>query len=103
MPLSPTSRSALLDAARAALLSRLNPAAGSVPPPPDGMPELLHPAGCFVSLHEQFTHRLRGCVGKLDPDQSLWQTVCETAGDVLRDPRFIMMPVTTSDVPNLEI
>jgi AmmeMemoRadiSam system protein A len=103
MPLSPPSRSALLDAARASLLSRLNPAVASVPPPPEGIAELLQPAGCFVSLHERFSHRLRGCVGKLDPEQSLWQNVCATAADVLRDPRFIMMPVTMNEVPNLDI
>ena len=103
MPLSATSRSVLLDAARASLLSRLNPAVAAVPPPPEEMPELFQPAGCFVSLHERFTHRLRGCVGKLDPEQSLWQTVCATAADVLRDPRFIMLPVTFNEVANLEI
>jgi AmmeMemoRadiSam system protein A len=66
-------------------------------------PELATPAGCFVSLHERITHRLRGCVGRLDPEMPLWRAVRETAGDVLRDPRFTDTPVTPPDVPLLQI
>ena len=29
-------------------------------------PALAHRAGCFASLHELHTHRLRGCVGQLE-------------------------------------
>jgi AmmeMemoRadiSam system protein A len=66
-------------------------------------PSLTTPAGCFVSLHEKETHRLRGCVGRLDPEMPLWRVVRETAGDVLRDPRFTDMPVTAADLPILEL
>ena len=65
--------------------------------------ELTTPAGCFVSLHERVTHRLRGCVGRLDPEMPLWQVVRETAGDVLRDPRFTNSPVTAAEIPSLEL
>src|SRR5829696_4674578 len=65
--------------------------------------ELTTPAGCFVSLHEKVTHRLRGCVGRLDPEMPLWRVVRETAGDVLRDPRFTNAPVTADEIPSLEL
>jgi AmmeMemoRadiSam system protein A len=65
--------------------------------------ELTTPAGCFVSLHERVTHRLRGCVGRLDPEMPLWRVVRETAGDVLRDPRFTNAPVTADEIPSLEV
>jgi AmmeMemoRadiSam system protein A len=70
---------------------------------PTSDPALLASAGCFVSLHEKDTHRLRGCVGRLDPELPLWRVVRETAGDVLRDPRFTDMPVTAADVTILEL
>jgi AmmeMemoRadiSam system protein A len=127
VPLSPAQRTLLLNIARAGLLDRLM----TTPPPPaspladEGVapdadeeqvraaspddhapttdPALTSPAGCFVSLHEIDTHRLRGCVGRLDPEMPLWRVVRETAGDVLRDPRFTDMPVTAADVAILEL
>lgn len=113
VPLTQAQRNLLLDIARRGLLDKLIPGAdagaagaadadaGNVTEPVDT--ELTTPAGCFVSLHERQTHRLRGCVGRLDPDLPLWRTVRETAGDVLRDPRFTDAPVTAAEVPSLEI
>jgi AmmeMemoRadiSam system protein A len=126
VPLSPAQRKLLLDIARAGLLDRLM----TTPPPPSPRadenaapdadeeqdppasrdddapttdPALMAPAGCFVSLHEIDTHRLRGCVGRLDPELPLWRVVRETAGDVLRDPRFTDTPVTPADIAILEL
>jgi AmmeMemoRadiSam system protein A len=100
--LSPAGRARLIQIARDALLQTLTAggAAETADPPGD---ELSTPAGCFVSLHEHSTHRLRGCVGRLDPNLPLAQAVSETAADVLRDPRFVTQPVTLHDVPDLEI
>lgn len=78
-------------------------AATDAPDAPTTDPSLTTPAGCFVSLHEKITHRLRGCVGRLDPEMPLWRVVRETAGDVLRDPRFTDTPVTADDIPILEL
>jgi AmmeMemoRadiSam system protein A len=69
--------------------------------PPD--PELSQPAGSFVSLHELQTHRLRGCVGRLDATISLWECVRQTAVSVLRDPRFVNHPITATDLSLLTI
>jgi len=128
VPLTPAQRDLLLNLARAGLLERLASAGGSAPErdgpqdrvsevaaatagahkadddhTPTSDAELTTPAGCFVSLHEKVTHRLRGCVGRLDPEMPLWRVVRETAGDVLRDPRFTDTPVTVDDLPILEL
>src|SRR5688572_8577288 len=102
--LSPASRAALLDLARAALRARLEP--GSIERLPAIEPasaELLLPAGCFVTLHERQTHRLRGCVGRLDPEKALWQSVYFTAADVLNDPRFVNDRVQAAEQKEIEI
>ena len=106
MSLSPASRARLLNIARAALLEKVT---GEMPSQAREFPdesvsaELNVPAGCFVSLHEHRTHRLRGCVGRIDPQAPLAETVRKTAADVLHDPRFTTHPVTAGDVPELEI
>src|SRR5438270_11750810 len=66
-------------------------------------PALVQPAGCFVSLHEQRTHRLRGCVGRLDASGPLARVVQETAVNVLGDPRFVESHVRLDELPNLDI
>src|SRR5689334_1994917 len=102
--LSPTARAALLDLARSALRERLTPATTGEPfPAPPLLQELLAPAGCFISLHERSTHRLRGCVGRLDPEKPLWETVYLTSAETLRDPRFVNQPVTAEELDNLEV
>jgi AmmeMemoRadiSam system protein A len=104
MELSETNRSVLLDLARERIRQILSTA--SVPDsntcePAD--PELLRAAGCFVSLHEAGTHRLRGCVGRLDATQPIWLAVQQAAESALNDPRFSTDPVTLAELSNLEI
>jgi AmmeMemoRadiSam system protein A len=99
---SPACSTALLDVARAAVLARLKPDA-DLPFVPPTHEEMLKPAGCFVTLHEHKTRKLRGCVGRLDADQPLWQTVFQTAGDVLHDPRFVDDPVKAAELEALEL
>src|SRR6186713_3028007 len=101
--LSPPSRAALLHIARSGVRSRLEPGNSETPVVPTDAAELLQPAGCFVTLHELVTHRLRGCVGRLDADKPLWQTVFLTASDVLNDPRFTTQPVTADEQNSLEL
>lgn len=71
--------------------------------PPDLDPMLLQPAGCFVTLHESTTHRLRGCIGRLDTAQPLLPTVEHMAQAVLEDPRFVDHPVAPEELPHLEL
>lgn len=66
-------------------------------------PVLLTEAGGFVSLHEIGSHRLRGCVGRLQANAPLIRTVAETAAHVLEDPRFVNQRVTLGELPRLDI
>jgi AmmeMemoRadiSam system protein A len=91
----------LLDAARETIRRALRGDANDVRAVPD--PALMLPGGCFVSLHELQTHKLRGCVGRLDSSQPLWSCVHNSALGVLEDPRFDEDPVRLADLPKLEI
>ena len=103
MPLSPPSRAALLDLARTVIRHRLQGNADDPDIPAPDNPELLQPAGSFVSPHEIDNHRLRGCVGRLDAATSLFDSVKHTAASVLKDPRFLDHPVMLEDLPSLLI
>lgn len=101
MVLSTDQRRLLLDAARETIRRRL---AGDRTPPrscPD--PAMLEHGGCFVSLHESETHRLRGCVGRMEATKPLWTAVQHAAAGVLDDPRFRDEPVGLNELPQLEV
>src|SRR5438105_3893738 len=100
MQLTSEQQALLLDLARGAIRCALSP--HPVPHLPED-PQLHQPAGCFVSLHELRTHRLRGCVGRLDAKGPLAQTVAVMAQAVLEDPRFLMDPVMLGDLPMLDL
>ena len=91
----------LLNTARLVIRANLRGEQFPIPQVTDSM--LLGVAGCFVSLHEIGSHRLRGCVGRLQAAAPLIQSVVETAANVLCDPRFTNYPVTMQDLPGLEI
>jgi AmmeMemoRadiSam system protein A len=76
---------------------------GAPPIAPPADPALHQPAGCFVSLHHLITHRLRGCVGRLEPQGPLYHVVARTARAVLSDPRFRASRVTLDELPMLSI
>jgi AmmeMemoRadiSam system protein A len=102
--LTPAGCAELIDAVRITLRHRV--CAGSAPVMDDASParsELYQPAGCFVSLHERTTGRLRGCVGRLDASLPLWQVVREVACSALEDPRFVDDRVTPGDLEVLEV
>jgi AmmeMemoRadiSam system protein A len=108
MELTADQRRALLEVARRTIRSALaehTPAAHAAPPSPITTedPVLRQPAGCFVTLHNRHTHRLRGCVGRLDSRHPLIDAVQQAAGNVLHDPRFVSFPVTPQDLPELEL
>jgi len=101
MQLSAEQSARLLTIARSAIRHTLR---GEPPTPLDESdPALTQPAGCFVSLHEQRTHRLRGCVGRLDANGPLARVVQETAVSVLGDPRFPDRRLRTEDLPDIDI
>ncbi|MFI5258357.1 MAG: AmmeMemoRadiSam system protein A [Candidatus Limnocylindrales bacterium] len=72
----------------------VDPISGPVPP------ALAAPAAAFVTLHEH--GELRGCIGLMRFDVSLWLNVREAAvAAALDDPRFL--PVDESELPALEL
>lgn len=93
---------ALLHAARTAIRETLR-GSGQIVIPLTDDPILSMPAGCFVSLHEQGTHRLRGCIGRLQTSDPLIKTVYETAINCLQDPRFRNSRVTLTELTRLEL
>jgi len=75
---------------------------GRTPPPmptprgPGRMPSI-------VSLHHLTTRRLRGCVGRLEARDPVYQAVAQAAIDVLDDPRFRHTRVTRDELAMLEL
>ncbi len=57
--------------------------------------------GAFVSLHHG--RRLRGCVGRFNPETGLAATVQAMAVAVLSDQRFRQVAVTLDELPRLHI
>ncbi len=66
-------------------------------------PALSRRAGCFVSLHTRISHQLRGCVGHLESDEPLEQSVAEVSQNVIHDPRFAKDPVRLEELDWLEL
>ena len=91
----------LMDLARSVIRSALSREQVVIYVPADTV--LHQPAGAFVSLHARQTHRLRGCVGRLDATQQMYQAVAHAAQSVLGDPRFGSDRVTLAELPNLTL
>jgi AmmeMemoRadiSam system protein A len=101
MNLPPEQTGVLMNLARSTIRAVLAEQECGMATPDD--PALLQPAGCFVSLHELISRRLRGCVGRLDARDPVYLAVSDSARSVLRDPRFDGEPVTLDELPRLEL
>jgi AmmeMemoRadiSam system protein A len=102
MMISEEHRQILLDAARTAIRQALRGAPNyKIPGTTD--PVLTMQAGCFVTLHEIGTHRLRGCIGRFQATDPLIKTIHETAQSALYDPRFRSNPITEAELPRLDL
>jgi len=99
--LSAEAGQALVDAARNVLELSLRARAG--PPPSQALkrhPELSQAKGVFVTLRKR--GQLRGCIGRIETDEPLADTVPVVALDsALRDGRF--QPVTASELPEIHV
>ena len=104
MSYTPVQRRFLLNVARDAIRSVLtgDPCAA---PPPDRIEDaaLRVPAGCFCSLHEIASRRLRGCVGRLEARDAVLLAVHDAAVSVLADPRFDDLRVTIDELRVIEL
>ena len=98
--LSPGDRKRLLELARQAVRDA---AARRAPPPVNDTtlpPQLATPKGVFVTLTEDGD--LRGCIGHIFPQMSLYAAVAENARSAaLHDPRF--QPVSPREVDHIAI
>jgi AmmeMemoRadiSam system protein A len=96
LPLSEADERQLLELARRSIEQ-----SNAEPPGEESCPAALRqPAGAFVSLHKH--GRLRGCVGHIEAQTPLFQTVWECASAAaFRDPRFD--PVCPVEFPDLRI
>ncbi len=95
-----TARALLLDVAREAILSHVR--RGGLPEfdIPDG--PLCDELGAFVSLH--MDGQLRGCIGRLEGEGPLYQTVAEMAvAAATQDDRFEPLPATDLRHTEIEI
>jgi len=105
MNLSPEHSVALLNLARQTIRAALGGPTGDDGPARENFQDadFNQPAGCFVSLHELSSKRLRGCVGRLEAREPLHLAVADAARSVLEDPRFNENPVTLAELPSLEL
>lgn len=103
MDLSPGHRQLLLAVAKQTMRRAL----GGADEPPVAVdrddPEMAQAAGCFVSLHRLQSHRLRGCIGRLDAHGALIEALRQAAEGVLEDPRFTNAPVSLEELAHLSI
>jgi AmmeMemoRadiSam system protein A len=94
--LSPGTRRALLDLARRSIAAHV---AGEPEPSAEGP---AAPQGAFVSLKTRDRGRLRGCIGHVDGDQPLAETVRRVAvAAAVEDPRF--PPVSADELDSLRL
>jgi AmmeMemoRadiSam system protein A len=101
MELSAATQKSLLDVACDVIRRKLGAAPLGAALPDD--PSLSQPAGCFVSVHRNDTHSLRGCIGLMESGKPLAQTVLGAAEAVLGDPRFVHQPITLPELPVLNV
>lgn len=68
--------------------------------PEDVSPAVLEKAGCFVTLHKKGA--LRGCIGTIEPVQSLVKGVQENAiNAAFKDPRFSSLKI--EELPDIDL
>ena len=97
MTLSPDDRRVLLDVARRALEARVERRA---PPPVERGGALDWECGAFVTIHCR--GELRGCLGRIDVDAPLAETIAHLAAVVSdSDPRFA--PVSAFELPDIDL
>lgn len=90
-------RRMLLDLAHRAIEAALDGRELDLKPPSE---HLGQPRGAFTTLHIE--GRLRGCVGYVVANYSVWRTVAETAvAAAFYDTRFY--PVTSEEAPRLKV
>ncbi len=104
--LAPADKRALLDIARTSIRQVLE--RGVAPKPAQFAARcseaMCREAGCFVTLTEKESHRLRGCIGEIQAFRPLFEAVSARAVDsAFRDPRFPSLTPAEFDRISIEI
>ncbi|MBP1668684.1 MAG: hypothetical protein H6Q21_1050 [Bacteroidetes bacterium] len=98
--LSPKDKRELLSLARSTIETYLSKGEKIKPRAEDYSESLKTPAGAFVTLHKE--GQLRGCIGRFEPGNPLYEVVQEMAiASATRDTRF--MPVTLEELTRIQI
>jgi AmmeMemoRadiSam system protein A len=100
--LTPECQKELLGLARSTIAGYLK--SGTMPNYQTDDPELLRPAGAFVTLKDAARGDLRGCIGNMQADKPLYQTVQAMAvAAATSDPRVPAMTLDELDRVKIEI
>ncbi len=99
MDLTAEDRKTLIALARSAVDSAVTGAAAPGPEQVDGV--LDEQRGCFVTLTND--GMLRGCIGTFRPNLPLAEMIVEMGRSAAQDPRFVSNPITTDEVPHLDV
>jgi len=98
MAIPPQERAELVALARGAVAAAVR---REPPPRPENLSGILAEMhGCFVTLTNR--GNLRGCIGTFAPDRPLGQMIVEMGSAAARDPRFVMDPITPTELDELE-
>lgn len=95
--LSDDNRLALLRLAREAVTQAVS--VGQLPAQIPGHGVFAEKQGVFVTLHVR--ERLRGCIGVVEPDHPLGESIVRCAASAAQDPRFLR--VQAEDLPDLQV
>jgi AmmeMemoRadiSam system protein A len=97
--LTPSDQAFLLSMARHEIVAKLKNEA-DLQRPDSLSPAIFENRGCFVTLHQN--EELRGCIGTIEPEQSLMDNVSKNAANAaFRDPRF--SPVAIKELASINI
>jgi AmmeMemoRadiSam system protein B/AmmeMemoRadiSam system protein A len=100
--LTPERQQELLGLARSTIAEYLT--SGTTPNYQTSDPELLRPSGAFVTLKDAARGDLRGCIGNMQADKPLYQTVQAMAvAAATADPRFPALTPDELDRVKIEI
>lgn len=97
--MSPVAPNPLLKLARETILAHSRQT--TFPPLPVMSEQMTDFGGAFVTLRNK--GRLRGCIGRFNPEGGLAETVQAMAVAVLGDPRFRHCPVTLEEISEVRI
>ena len=99
--LTPSDQAFLLSLARHEITAMLKNG-GDLQRPDSLSPMIFDKRGCFVTLHQN--QELRGCIGTIEPEQSLIDNVSKNAANAaFRDPRFSPVDINELASINIEI